>query len=194
VTVKSNPENVPKAFHSREWIAALDRLGLRWDLDAPSKTDGADNRWNDFSEVDVSICYRDDNLSPTMTRKPPTRLINAWCAGCIPLVGPEPGYLELIRDGVDGVVVHSVDECLEVLQRLRSDQWLVARLEAGGVLRSAEFTVDHVLDQWELTFDRLQTSQNRATRRLGRLAALPVILADAIRLRTRRAFMRVRSH
>lgn len=41
-------------------------------------------------------------------------------AGAIPLVGPEPAYLELVRDGVDGVVVRGPEDVLDVIRRLTS--------------------------------------------------------------------------
>jgi hypothetical protein len=190
VTVKSNPENVPEAFRSQQWTSALHDLGMQWVLDAPKETDGPDNRWNDFSNADVSICFRGDGISQAMLRKPATRLINAWSAGCIPLVGPEPAYLELVTDGEDALVVDSVDSCLAALRRLRDNSELVARLEAGCERRATEFALDRVLDQWESLVRRAAARPPAPCTRSKRLAAAAVVTARASVRRVQRTLTR----
>ena len=101
VAFKGNPENVPPDMKTESWTAALATRGISWWPDVPKNTDGSDQRWHDFAEVDAAICMRNPAKVLDIERKPATRLVNAWRAGCIPLAHPEPAYRELGTDETD---------------------------------------------------------------------------------------------
>lgn len=151
---KGNPESVPGYVHDPDFSAALQRRGIELVLDTPVSTDGGDQRWHDFADVDVVLCTRGAAPDDPLTNKPATRLINAWCAGTIPLVGPEPAYLELVREGEDGFVVDGPEDILRTLDLLSRDDDLTGRVLAAVRERAREFETDALLDRWTAALER----------------------------------------
>lgn len=159
---KGNPENVPDELKGSEWENALQAWGVEWLLDVPSRTDGQDQSWHDFSAVDAVLCVRrQDRTDELGSAKPPTRLVNAWVAGCVPLAAREPGYAEIGVNGADTLFVDSPRDALPLLDRLANDSDLVARLEAAIDVRGSEFAPARVLKAWR---DALVTAAAEASR------------------------------
>lgn len=59
----------------------------------------------DFRDALFTLCLRKSNQSHILAYKPPTRLVNAWMAGTIPIIDREPGYFSLATPGVDCLLV-----------------------------------------------------------------------------------------
>jgi hypothetical protein len=148
VAFKGNPENVPPEMKTKSWAAALAARGISWWLDVPKVTDGPDQRWHDFAAIDVVICMRNRAKASDIARKPGTKLVNAWRAGCIPLAHAEPAYRELGTDGEDVFFVEDAASCLEVLDRLSHDSELMRRVEDHIRLRREDYGLEVVLPKW----------------------------------------------
>lgn len=172
LTYKGYPENLPAEARSAGWLRQVRQLGFEWDPDV--RDDAGHNRWHDFSVADVALCLRGDASTVGLLRKPATKLLNAWCAGVIPLVGREPAYLELVKHREDAMVVDSAEDVLATLAELRVDQGLVRRLRQGVAARAVEFDRRAVLESWmraltgPLPFIPLLTVASAAT--VGRVA------------------------
>lgn len=145
VALKAYSYNVP------EWVDAdfrdeVERLDLHLRID-----DEIGGRWADFSAVDVVLCtQRADSLGDER-RKPPTKLINAWRAGAIPLCGDHVGYRELGEDAETMLVVDDQDprSVLAALKRLIDDPDLVAHMRRS--LPQDDYSAAAVMEQyWEL--------------------------------------------
>ena len=148
LAIKCNPENVPSSANLiLEQLKVIDQ---RYSLviDSPEISDGSDNNWNDFSQVDISLILR-PLTTVSNDRKPPTRLINAWAAGTIPFVDPLPSYLELIKDGVDGFIINEPEDVASMVQKLANDSEYRAEVFANAKSRGEEFKVDKVVAEWE---------------------------------------------
>jgi hypothetical protein len=143
---KSFPENLPEEMAAPTWSDRLRAIGVSWAPDIRDAVTGA-NSWHDFSDADVALCVRGGS-GLGLLRKPATKLINAWSAGVIPLVGREPSYVELVRHREDAMIVESVDDVVRTLEELRSDPELVRRLRRGVATRGAQFSGPAVLDSW----------------------------------------------
>lgn len=152
-TLKANPNNIPDGLRDPEVIASLARLGVRLVVDQPSRVDGSDQRWNDFSDIDVAICVRREDQ---VTRaKPATKLRNAWLAGVIPIASREPAYTEIATDRRDVMFIDHLDDVVEVVQELHDDAGLRSRLRSGVAAAAAELpTLDAMLDDWWALFSR----------------------------------------
>lgn len=141
-------ENVPEFVTGAAFLEQLDELGvelIRHEFNRGSEAP----RWHDLSNVDTVLCVRRDPLGSGFARKPPTKLINAWVAGAIPLVsGREPAYTELARPGEDVLVVESAHDVINAL-RLLKETSVVQRLEAGARERGLVYSRDRILDRWE---------------------------------------------
>ena len=102
---KGYPENVPAELTTPEWAAGLAARGVEWLLDVAADSDGAGQRWHDFSAVDAVLCVRASRATANVERKPATRLINAWVAGCVPLAERDPA-IPRARDGRHRCLLH----------------------------------------------------------------------------------------
>ena len=153
VGFKGNPQNLPEFMRERAWAQTLEAIGLRWLPDMPQRGDGSDHTWHDFSGMDVAVCLRAEDVG-RRSWKPATKLINTWCAGAIPLVGPEPGYLDLVTPNEDAFLVTNESDVIVALRRLVSDPVLVRDTERAIEHRARDFAMDAVLDQWWALFRR----------------------------------------
>ena len=176
---KGNPENVPPELKTRDWASALASRGIAWSLDVPRETDGADQSWHDFSAVDAVLCWRKPSKRRDIARKPGTRLFNAWSAGCIPLVEPEPAYLEAACDGDDAFVVEGVPQCLEVLDGLVADPPRIRHVESRVDRRRRDYAPELVLGLWT----RALLDASRAPETVGWRTHARTARATAARLR-----------
>lgn len=151
VCLKANPRNIPEQLLERSMLDRLDELGVSLDIDAPATESGADQRWNDFGDVDVAICARRDGQETIC--KPATKLLNAWAAGVIPLASREPAYEEIGTDRRDVLFFDDVDEIPELLHLLRTDDELRTRLWLGIAAAAADQpTIDEQIDAWWTLF------------------------------------------
>lgn len=139
--------NVPSFLLGQEFQQAL-LCQDRWLVDRTWDGIRGEPSWHDFSGIDVVLCLRETPPDGSLLRKPPTKLINAWCAGSIPIVSDrEVSCTELLRPDVDALVVSSPAEVLAALRRL-DDPEFVKRLEEGGRERAQEYSRESVLDAW----------------------------------------------
>ncbi len=146
---KGNPPGVHPDLLSPRWLEALEARGVRWWLDAPGHTDGSDQAWHDFAEVDAVLCVRTpEQIERFGAAKPPTRLINAWVAGSIPFAGPEPAYLELASQSEDALFIDSPWACLELIDRLNADPRTITAIEERCRIRAEEFSLQSVVARW----------------------------------------------
>lgn len=148
--IKCNPENIPDYLELLvQEVNSLDP-SITVKVDAPSSSDGSDNNWNDFSNVDLSLIIRPLTGNPRSDwRKPPTRLINAWVAGTIPIVDPLPAYTGLIKDGIDGFIAHNPKDVVAVVKRLAENPDYCGAVFENCRRRGVEYQVNEILENWE---------------------------------------------
>jgi hypothetical protein len=122
--------------------AAVAPLGLA--LDVEMEDEAGRRAWHDFARADVVLALRSDVVlgADGETGKPPTRLVNAWVAGAIPIVSPEAVYLRVGKPGEDMLVVRSQAELIAALARLRAEPALAERLFEASRVRGRDFAWD----------------------------------------------------
>lgn len=151
VALKALSFNVPEWVVEPQFADTLQRSGIELRIDTEEDDSPS---WHDFKEVDIALCVRRErprfssDKEDAHARKPPTKLINAWHAGAIPIVAPEAAYLGLIKDGVDGLIAATPEEVLTAIQRLSSDPVLVERMQIAGRGRAAEHSVSEATQRW----------------------------------------------
>jgi hypothetical protein len=154
-----DPSQAPEFLADPAFIEALNDTGVEVRV-ADRST------WHDFSEADAVLCMRRTGL-PT-DHKPPTKLVNAWAAGCIPLVAPERSYTEWATDGHDALAVTDADSVLDACRRLTLPEF-VASIESRCAVQRELVTRDAILDQWIEVISRAASagSRRRAWRVVG---------------------------
>ena len=103
--------------------------------------------WADHRDVDVILAVRDCTLYDARN-KPPSKLINAWLAGCPAVLGPEPAFQQLRESEVDYLEVRSVDDIVNAVARLKSDPALYHAMRENGRRRGPDFTADRTAQRW----------------------------------------------
>lgn len=122
------------------WKSRLSQIGVEFAC-PPQK------HWHDYSEVDLVVAVRTFDGYP-YPRKPPSKLFNAWIAGVPALVGPESAYQQVGQPGRDFVVVQTMDEAIEWINRLKQSRETYSQLIQAGCERAEEFTREKILARW----------------------------------------------
>ena len=136
-----------------------------WDM--PSFSDGTDNNWHDFSDVDVTLVLRNRNIyGHDDQRKPPTRLLNAWLAGTVPFIDPIEAYLELANARVDEIVITHPSEILTRLTELNEDPTYRKTISDNVMKQSLKLKKYDVLNEWENELSAVITSTSVGIHRI----------------------------
>jgi hypothetical protein len=171
VALKAWRHNVPDSVLDPTFAEQLAAMGVELRVD--TETDSPP-RWHDFHDIDVALCIRrfhpQYDIDDTYQQKPATKLVNAWCAGVIPLVAPEAAYLDLVADGQDAIIVRDADGIIEALRRLKADPAYVRNLLDRGAVKAVHWKVDAVLDDWQQLLSSPLPRANRITPMLAILA------------------------
>ncbi len=136
--------SIPAWFASREFIGALRRRGIDFEVKASG--------WEDYQHVDLALAVRECALTQLRT-KPATKLYNAWLAGVPMLAAPEPAYRELRRSVLDFLEVESAADVLRAVDLLRANPRLYRAMAANGERRGREFDVQAVRERWLALLD-----------------------------------------
>jgi len=146
VVFKGEHYNLAPGFRDEEFLAALKRMGMELVIDARNPQTG-DQKWNDYNDVDVTLAVR--NLTaPDATKKPASKLVNAWIGGTAALLGPEPAFQELRRSELDFFEVCRPADAIEALARLQSDTGLFRAVLRNAQERAQEFSAPRMVASW----------------------------------------------
>lgn len=147
IAIKAYSYNVP-AWADDEFARRLRTLGMTLRIDTEEV-----GGWHDFRDVDVVLCTQRLDASVQGAaiderRKPPTKLVNAWNAGAIPLCGDHVGYREIGVPEVDTLFVedNTADACLAALRRLKEDPEHVRRMRQSIAARAQEYSPPQILE------------------------------------------------
>ena len=138
------------AFASAEWEESLRSEGMEWRTDAVACGGNDANyqvNWNDYSDVDVVVALRKDT-SHTHTKKPASKLINAWLAGVPAILGPEQAYRELRQNELDYIEASSPEEAHAAIVRLKNDPVLYKAMVQRAQERARQVTAENCVESW----------------------------------------------
>jgi phosphatidylinositol alpha-mannosyltransferase len=84
-------------------------------------------------------------------------LVEAMAAGLPVICTDIPGYREVVRDGIDGLLVPPNDPAAlaDAIAKVLSDRELASSLAEAGRVRAAEFSWDAVLPRLEAVYERV---------------------------------------
>lgn len=132
--------NLNRSFFAPEFNRELSSLGMNFRY-------RQDSEWNDFSTTDVATALRPQPREDWIL-KPPTKLINAWKAGCPAIVTPEPAYLAVRKSELDFLTAESADEVVARLKLLKDRPDLYEKMVLNGFVRYREFEDSNLQQKW----------------------------------------------
>ena len=134
--------NLSPEFRSDSFRNQLRDLGVDLDVCTNSLT------WMNYSDVDLTLAVRGRSARALLT-KPSLKLVNSWRAGVPALLGPEPAFEDLRESELDYFRIHTPDQVIEAIQKLRREEGLYAQMVENGLRRAQEFTFASVARAWE---------------------------------------------
>lgn len=146
VVFKGRNIYVAPPFKSSEFLQQLRALGITYQL-SPDDRQAVQKYWSDYTEADAVLAVR--NCTPyDLSIKPPSKLVNAWMAGCPALLGPEPAYQDLRRSELDYIEVRTPSEAIAALSFLKENPAMYQAMVENGRRRAQEFTPDRLAQRW----------------------------------------------
>ncbi len=146
ISFKGRTHNLDEEFRSQAFIDALSKLDIKLELDSFEGI-WSPHSWNDYYECDAVLAVRNIRGS-TAKSKPASKLVNAWLANVVPLLGPEPAYQELRRSSLDYIEIYSAKDAIEALKYLKDNPTVFSKIIENGDQRSHEFTEEKITRIW----------------------------------------------
>lgn len=143
---KGIERNLAPLFKTSQFKEKLRAIGMQFVM---TSDDSAClfQEWTDYSQADVVLAVR-NNTQYDLSVKPALKLTNAWLAGCPAILGPEPAYQDIRQSDLDFIEVHTVQEVIEALQRLKNDPALYTAMVENGFQRIKEFSTEQIARHW----------------------------------------------
>ena len=134
ITFKGRPVNLDPEFRTQAFRDRLAALNVDFEIDEIETLVGA-HSWNDYMQSDAVLAVRNMTRYDA-SKKPASKLINAWIAGVVPMLGPEPAFCELRRSPLDFLDVRTPDDVILAISRLNETPARVPRdrFQRGGTV------------------------------------------------------------
>jgi hypothetical protein len=146
MTYKGLDLYLAEPFRQSSFLSALNEAGFEFQR-SPSDPAEAAAYWQDYQQSDVVLAIR-NATEYTLSIKPPSKLTNAWLAGCPALLGPESAFQQLRRSELDYIEVKSPKDVLAALTFLRDQPDYYRAMIDNGIDRSKEFTAEQLRRRW----------------------------------------------
>lgn len=143
---KGDMVNLDPRFATDRFRDDLRSIGVEF-IAQPFDLTTRTSQWHDYRDIDAVLAIRSIARAELAT-KPASKLINAWAAGVPALLGVEPAFEELRQDSLDYVEVHSPDDAVEAVRKLRESPDLYRAMIEHGSVRAADYTNQRVAERW----------------------------------------------
>lgn len=162
--------NLSPIFRDAAFVQALADLGVTLNVHCQPQ------KWHDFRTTDLVLAVRNDLHPLFLKTKPALKLVNAWQAGCVALLGNEPAYRAAGNPGKDYFEVSSPQEVLETVRQLKANPSLYRQVRQAGMARYSEYSTEAVQRQWAnlltgevaAAFEQWRVGRSPTARRLRR--------------------------
>ena len=132
--------NLAPELKATSWSKQLEELGLNWQI-IPR------NRWYDYSNIDTVVAVRNFQKQD-YTKKPATKLYNAWHAGVPAILGKESAFQAERKNQFDYFEVSSIDDVITILKHLKNDPRLCQKVRENSKVRAKDIEPQNVVRQW----------------------------------------------
>ncbi|WP_338885247.1 hypothetical protein [Xenorhabdus sp. TH1] len=103
--------------------------------------------WTDYRNVDIAISFRKGNYDE-LIKKPSSKLINAWYAGCPFICDEEPSIKAIRKSHLDYLVAHDQEQLISTIDELQNNQLLYIDMVRNGRIRFLEFERQVTASKW----------------------------------------------
>lgn len=180
VAIKCNSVTLPDGLRDPELLAALEQEGIRVWIDMPSETDGSDQRWHDFADVDATLCARTPSVGRELDRRQARDEADQQLGRRRdPDRRPGGGVRRARRGGRRRLLRRLAAGAAGTLRRLNDDPQLLRRLHEGVRARQREFSPERVLELWRKMLEEVAATAPPDRRAAQRAAAAAVRVRGA---------------
>ncbi len=146
ISFKGRTINFAPSLRTEKFREDIKKIGMVLEF-ADFSTLTGDHRWHDYSQTDVVLAVR--NLTRyDISKKPASKLVNAWFGEAPALLGPEPAFRELWKSPLDYIEVNSRSEIFDCLIYMRDNPNLYLDMVANGCERRKNFEEDIIAQTW----------------------------------------------
>lgn len=161
VTFKGGPINLDPMFKEQAFLDQLAAFGIRLDL---GRREGG--HWKNYKNADLVLAVR--NLTKyDASRKPASKLVNAWWADVPALLGPEPAFNEIGTSWETHIPIRSTADVIEAIKILRQSPQLYTQIVESGRQKRARFTSAHIVQDWINAFNEPIADEFRRWQKLN---------------------------
>ena len=127
----------------------INQMGM--ELVIISEHPDADIKWKldtyleEMARCDIAICPQNVQLQPA---KSAVKVITAMSIGLPVICSPNPAYVEIVKDGVNGFIADTLDQWEAALQNLK-DLELRQRFSQGSLKAAQDFTPEAIALKWQ---------------------------------------------
>ncbi len=107
----------------------------------------SNKNWNDYTDIDIAISFRKNN-DLDLIRKPASKLINAWNAGCPLICDDEPSMRAIRLSELDYLIAKSQNQFINVVGKLKSNPVLYAKMVSNGKKRFEDYSREATTKKW----------------------------------------------
>ena len=129
-------------FQNKQFRSSLQALGISLNLQFDTK------QWGNYSQTDLILAVRNHHHPLLINTKPASKLINAWQAGCVALLGNEPAYRAVGTPGKDYFEVETPQDVLNIIYKLKDNPKLYQQVRKAGMSKYLEYDFDAIAQQW----------------------------------------------
>jgi hypothetical protein len=138
--------NLAKPFLDAEFSEGLSKLGVKFVIRG-REPEQSYRAWSDYSDVDIVLAVR-NNTAYDLSIKPPSKLVNAWIAGCPAILGPEPAFQQLRQSELDFIEVRSTAEAIAAIEYLKNNPSVFLSMVENGRKRAQAFLPQQLAQRW----------------------------------------------
>ncbi len=146
IAYKGREANLALPFRSQEFIESLAGMGVKLVVSPKGEASRVDDS-REYSQMDMVLAVR-DSTEYNLSIKPPSKLLNAWIAGCPAIMGPESAYQALRQHPLDFFEIRSTQEAIEYVRILKENPSLFAQAQEQCRVRAEAFSADAIALQW----------------------------------------------
>ncbi|WP_233420683.1 glycosyltransferase [Xenorhabdus nematophila] len=107
----------------------------------------SNKNWNDYSDIDIAISFRKNN-SVDLIRKPASKLINAWSAGCPLICDDEPSMRAIKLSELDYLIAKTPEQFIKAVDKLINKPDLYLSMILNGKKRFEEYNRESTVKKW----------------------------------------------